>query len=219
MSNKKAQKSKNKLIMKHDYGQLIDLSDRNAIRDNMLQNVNETGKKDLDATLRLIYTHNLVIDSVIHELTTNTHKINHYIWWIFPTELMGANDMNHTRITEDTYDLFLNNINSFDKWLDLIYFIFKHPEKINSGADINRIGHFKVFWIPKLEEKIMMLNQDFNYISREMIELYKLIKHNPNPYKNGFYIDVKERLLACYILYKRYSTLKNILLMPLFTLK
>ena len=127
--------------------------------------------------------------------------------------------MNNTKVTDNTYNLFLNNINSFDKWLDLIYFIFKHPEKINSEADINRIGHFKLFWIPKLEEKTSMLNEDFNDISQEMIELFKLIKDEPNPYNNHWYIDIKKRLLACYILYKRYSILKDILLTPPFTLK
>ena len=83
-------------------------------------------------------------------------KINHYIWWIFPTTEPGRADEFETRVTNYTYTQFIENIDT-SKWEEVLTIFANSTFKIPS-VDEGRVRYFCCFWEKMYEQERVSRN-------------------------------------------------------------
>ena len=101
----------------------------------------------MSQTERLIAIFNSEIDNILLELKSGRKK-GHWAWWVFSTGLVGTNDPLNTRVTPESTNIFLNNID-LEKWKKSIREVIKilgSKKRYTLDKDIGRIQEFCLFW-------------------------------------------------------------------------
>lgn len=119
-------------------------------------------KSDLkENVLKLLEVQQKELKDILNELDKYGKKQTHWAWWVFPTELPGANDPHKTYLTEDTALSFVNNAskdwqNVLEKIADLIE--DKGVSNVLPYNDHDRIRFFVKFW-KKIVNKPLWLDK------------------------------------------------------------
>lgn len=119
-------------------------------------------KSDLkENVLKLLAVQKKELKNILKELDKYGKKQSHWAWWVFPTDLPGANDPHKTYLTEDTALSFVNNAskdwqNVLEKIADLIE--DKGVSNVLPYNDHDRIRFFVKFW-KKIVNKPLWLDK------------------------------------------------------------
>jgi hypothetical protein len=119
------------------------------IKKHVLTNVK---KEDIDIIIRLLNKQHEICSEILNELYEHKRKINHWAWYVFPTDKPGISDPLQTYVTKDTAKILLKF--APNEWRLCLKKIMKLAikknytlkEKVLPSIDIGRVEFFIKFW-------------------------------------------------------------------------
>ncbi|HXW53064.1 MAG TPA: DUF1810 family protein [Myxococcota bacterium] len=139
----------------------------------------ETEIEVLPTTLTLLDRQKAKFPEILNELKTNKKKVEHWIWWVFPTEHAGRSEQSpksKVELSQVDYILAHADMNAWSAILEEIYELLKAKNQgawqesnnepsadvLDNSDDRGRIGYALNFWLDKAGETVKKSPRFYN---------------------------------------------------------
>jgi hypothetical protein len=107
------------------------------------------GADDMQAYKRLVQQQKDKLNDIMSELKENGMKINHWIWYVFPTDRPGLSDSHETYVVKETATALCQNDGTALEWRAVLEETCALLEGQMGMEALPRIDHGRIHWFLK----------------------------------------------------------------------